>query len=178
MSNLLPPSVSELEINLVEVTTSAVNKNISDLSELWNADTCPVKFLPWLAWAEGVEEWSQEWAEQVQRAVIKTTRETRRYRGTAKAVIDAVAGFGGIATVTEWFQQSPPGVPGTFDVTITGGDNYIEAGLQTAMISAIDRNKNARSHYVLGVGLTMQANLYQVGIGQVVNYVRLNFTEE
>lgn len=177
MNSLLPPNTTELEKHLVDTTARASEQNITTLGELWNADTCPVKFLPWLAWAEGVQEWSSQWAEPVQRAVIKTTRETRRYRGTAKAVIDAVAGFGGIAVVKEWFQKTPQGTPGTFDVTIAGGGDYIEAGIQTAMFSAINRNKNARSHYLLGVGLTAAANINVLAVGQAATYLRLNFTD-
>ncbi|MCW8965368.1 MAG: phage tail protein I, partial [Candidatus Pacearchaeota archaeon] len=123
MNKLLPPNATELEKHLVETTERASAQNINAVSELWNADTCPVKFLPWLAWAEGVQEWSSQWSEPVQRAVIKTTRQTRRYRGTAKAVIDAVAGFGGTSVIKEWFEKSPQGTPGTFDVTIVGGDS-------------------------------------------------------
>lgn len=177
MNNLLPPNATELEKNLVAVTERASAQNISVISELWNPDTCPAAFLPWLAWAEGVQEWSSQWTEPVQRAVIKTTRQTRRYRGTAKAVIDAVAGFGGIAVVREWFQKTPPGTPGTFDVTIAGGADYIESGIQQAMFSAINRNKNARSHYVLGVGLTAAANINDLAVGQAATYLRLNFTD-
>jgi len=177
MSSLLPPNASPLVNHLVDTTERASNQNINSISDLWNADTCALSLLPWLAWAEGVQEWSSQWSESVQRAVIKATRETRRKRGTAQAVIDAVAAFGGIAIVEEWFEKNPQGVPGTFDVTISGGGNYIDEGLQYAMIASIDRAKNVRSHYTLNVGITSLAQVNVVCVSQTANYIHLNFTD-
>jgi len=177
VNKLLPPNATDLERNLVAVTERTSDQDISGISGLWNADTCPLNLLPWLAWAEGVQEWSSQWAENVQRQVIKTARATRRKRGTAQAVRDAVAAFGGIAVLREWFDMDPPGSPGTFDVTITGGADYVEAGLQEAMIASIWRNKNARSHFVLNIGLTALANVNVVSVAHPATYLRLNFTE-
>lgn len=177
MNKLLPPNATELERNLVAVTERTSSQNITGISGLWNADTCPLKLLPWLAWAEGVQEWSSQWDENVQRQVIKTARATRRKRGTVQAVKDAVAAFGGVVALREWFENTPPGVPGTFDVTITGGADYIESGLQEAMIAAIWRNKNARSHFILNIGLTALAEVNVVSVAHPATYLRLNFTD-
>lgn len=177
MSDLLPLNATQFERDLVEVTARASNQNVAPVSDLWNADTCRADLLPWLAWAEGVQEWSSTWDVNIQREVIKAARATRRKRGTAQAVRDAVAAFGGIAVLREWFETSPPGTPGTFEVDITGPANYVEAGIQEAMISSITRNKNVRSHFTLNVGLTALAEVNVASVAHVTNHLRLNLTD-
>jgi phage tail P2-like protein len=178
MSNdLLPLNATQLERNLSETIARLSNVDVTNVSALWNADTCPLYLLPWLAWAEQVPNWTSNWTEVVQRTSIKTQRAIRKKRGTKQAVVDAVASFGGTAVIREWFEMSPVGTPHTFDVVITGGADYIEAGLQTAMINSINDVKPMRSHYTLGVGLVSVAPLYMSGVGQVVNYHRLQFTD-
>ncbi|WP_321148051.1 phage tail protein I, partial [Serratia marcescens] len=54
MNSLLPPGSSQLERRAAEACAG-----ISDLSvplrDLWNPARCPVKFLPYLAWAFSVD---------------------------------------------------------------------------------------------------------------------------
>ncbi|MHB0167262.1 phage tail protein I, partial [Klebsiella pneumoniae] len=54
MNSLLPPGSSSLERRLAQACSC-----ISDLSvplrDLWNPWKCPVKFLPYLAWAFSVD---------------------------------------------------------------------------------------------------------------------------
>ena len=177
MSNqLLPPSASVLEKTLADVTSRISNVDLSKVNTLWNADTCPLDLLPWLAWAEQVPNWTSDWTEAVQRESIKAQRTEKKKRGTKQAVIDAVAGFGGTAVIREWFEMVPEGTPHTFEVVLGGGVDYIDKGLQEAMINTINDVKPVRSHYTLGVGLTGLAPLYMPGVLQVVNYKRLNFT--
>ncbi len=177
MADLLPPNASQLERDIEATTARLSEVDLSPASTIWNPDTCPAYLLPWLAWAENVDEWSTLWAESVQRAVIKAQRTVRRYRGTKAAVVAAVNALTGSATIKEWFQHSPQQTPHTFDITISGGDGYIEAELQESMIRAIDRNKPARSHYTLGVGLTADASLNLVGVARVANFKRMEFTD-
>jgi phage tail P2-like protein len=148
---------------------------VSDVSTLWNPDTCPTELLPWLAWAESVDEWSSLWSVPMQRAVIKAHRQVRRVRGTRAAVEAAIQAFGGIVSIREWWEYSPQKTPHTFDVVITGGSGYVEAELQDSMIRAINRAKPVRSHYVLGVGLTAGCQLGFVGIARVATFKRMTF---
>lgn len=175
--SLLPNNATTFEHD-VEATLSRLSKvDVSALSTLWNADTCPTNLLPWLAWAEGVDEWSSLWSEKVQRAVIKAQRQVRKQRGTKAAVKAAVLALSGSTTIKEWFEYTTPRTPHTFDITIAGGDGYIEAELQNSMIRAIDRNKPVRSHYTLGVGLTSAGSIKLVGTAMAATYKRMEFTD-
>lgn len=64
---------------------------------LWNADTCPLSLLPWLAWAWRVEEWDETWSEFQKRQAVKDALMIHRRKGTLWAIKRVLAnhGFGG-----------------------------------------------------------------------------------
>lgn len=177
MDSLLPHNATTLERDIEATLSRLSDIDISPASAIWNPDTCPAALLPWLAWAEGVDEWSSLWSEALQRTVIRAQRVVRRRRGTKRAVIDAIEALSGSTSLTEWFEHSPQKTPHTFDIVITGGDGYVAAELQDSMIRAIDRNKPARSHYTLGVGLTAASSLNLAGVAMVATYKRMEFTD-
>lgn len=72
------------------------------ITTLWNADTCPVAFLPWLAWALSVEIWDSGWSEDAKRGVIRESIAVHRQKGTVASVKRALAAAGyGDAVVIE-----------------------------------------------------------------------------
>lgn len=177
INSLLPPNATPLERALDETIAARIEAiDLTPASALWNPATCPVDLLPWLAWAEGVDEWSSAWAVPVQRAVIAAQREVRRRRGTRRSVGDAIAAFGGSVVMREWFESVPKRTPHTFDVVISGGADYIDAGFQQSMMRAIERNKPARSRYTLGIGITAAGHIGVAGVARVANYKRMEFT--
>lgn len=177
VNKLLPPNASTLEHNLTDTIEVHSAVDVSRISALWNADTCPAYLLPWLAWAEKVDEWSSDWTEEVQREVIKAQRLVRRKRGTKAAVVSAVEALGGTTSIKEWFEHTPKKTPHTFDIVIVGGEDYIETGFQDSMLRAVDRSKPKRSHYTLGVSYSAAGQLNLVGVAMVVNYKRMEFTD-
>jgi phage tail P2-like protein len=89
--SLLPPNATTLERRIAAsgfVTPSGY------VPTLWNADTCPAALLPWLAWAESVDDWNPAWSEERQRAVIKTSRAIHRLKGTVAAIKQALVARG------------------------------------------------------------------------------------
>lgn len=64
MNSLLPPGSSALESRLAESCSGISDLQVS-LCDLWNLMTCPVSFLPYLAWAFSVDRWDESWAESV-----------------------------------------------------------------------------------------------------------------
>lgn len=90
---LLPPNASDLEKDL-EATLQAELLLDVPVGDLWNPYRCPREFLPWLAWAVGVEEWDSAWPETVKRDVISATPDIRRHRGTVWAVREALRAAG------------------------------------------------------------------------------------
>lgn len=184
--SLLPPNATSLDRNLEASTARLGSVDLSPISGLWNPspildppnpypDACPADLLPWLAWAEQVDEWSSTWSEAVQRAVIKAQRSVRRTRGTKQSVLNAVEALSGSASIREWWEYTPKRTPHTFDIVIAGGDGYVQTELQESMFRAIDRNKPARSHYTLGVGLTAAAELNVTGMARAATYKRMEF---
>ncbi|MDK6876837.1 phage tail protein I, partial [Escherichia coli] len=54
MNSLLPPGSTPLECRLAQ-TCSGISDLQVPLRDLWNPATCPVSFLPYLAWAFSVD---------------------------------------------------------------------------------------------------------------------------
>lgn len=82
--SLLPPNTTPLERALEQ--TMATFEPPSDIAKLWNAATCPVDFLPYLAWAVSVDEWDHTWSEERKRAVIAESRAVHQHKGTPSAI--------------------------------------------------------------------------------------------
>lgn len=89
--SLLPPNATVLE---KRIAASGFTPPAALVPTLWDADTCPAALLPWLAWAESVEDWNAEWSEERQRAVIKASREVHRLKGTPSAITQALVARG------------------------------------------------------------------------------------
>ena len=75
------------------------------LATLWNPHTCPLAFLPWLAWALSVDEWDAEWSEATKREVIAASLIIHLYKGTVGSIrrVLEVVGFPD-AVITEWWE--------------------------------------------------------------------------
>lgn len=144
MTSLLPPSSSQLERDL-EQATARVGQIPVSIDNLWNPDTCPVELLPWLAWAFAIEIWDASWSEARKREVIRNAIYIRRHQGTLGALKRAISSRGYTPKIVEWFEQDPPGEPGTFrfDVEIT--DEGISDQLYTEVEQIVLDAKNVRS---------------------------------
>lgn len=91
-SSLLPPSSTAVERNLEAARLFKTHAQL--VKKLWHADDCPAPFLPFLAYAVQVEEWSHEWSEEKKRQIIKETPEIKRRKGTPSAIRRALAAIG------------------------------------------------------------------------------------
>jgi phage tail P2-like protein len=134
----------------------------------WNPQTCPAALLPWLAWSFGVEDWDATWTEAQQRAAIAASLPIKRIKGTAGAVSAAVAALGLHASVQEWFNQDPPGEPGTFSLTLTVDQVGFDTEQLNRLLAVINNAKNARSHLTeIQIVINSTAQLYCAGVGMV-----------
>lgn len=139
---------------------------------LWNPATCPLDLLPWLAWAFSVDVWNSNWSEEVKRAVVATSIETHRKKGTVGAVKGALAALGAGSALVEWWQKSPTGTPHTFTINLVSGDSSLE--MQDAMAAAIDRTKPLRSHYDIVYGVATEGTINVVALFRPGVFVRLD----
>lgn len=58
MNSLMPPGSSPLERRLEQSCIGIFGLEVP-LRDLWNSATCPVSFLPYLAWAFSVDRWDE-----------------------------------------------------------------------------------------------------------------------
>ena len=130
----LPPNTTALERAIAVACAELVNVPVP-LRELWNADRCPVKLLPFLAWACSVDRWDDNWPESSKRGTIKASYFIHKHKGTIAAVRRVVESLGYLIRITEWWQTMPPGVPGTFRLDV----GVLESGITDAMFQEMER---------------------------------------
>lgn len=92
-NGLLPPNSTKLERALENVSARISNIPVP-LANIWNADTCPLGVLPWLASALSVDDWDENWSEDMRRATVAAALEIQRHKGTVNAVMLALAAAG------------------------------------------------------------------------------------
>ena len=122
MNSLLPPGSTSLERRLAQ-TCSGISDLQVPLRDLWNPATCPVSFLPYLAWAFSVDRWDEGWTESVKRQVVKDAFYIHQHKGTTSAVRRVVEPFGFLIRIIEWWQTGE--APGTFRLDIGVQDQGI-----------------------------------------------------
>ena len=96
MNSLLPPNATALEQRLAQVL-GTVDDIPVPLRTLWNADTCPLALLPWLAWQLSIDAWKSYWPESVKRERVRQALAIQRRKGTVESVRSVVESFGGSA---------------------------------------------------------------------------------
>ncbi|HDZ2292643.1 phage tail protein I [Klebsiella pneumoniae] len=110
---------------------------ISDLSvplrDLWNPWRCPVKFLPYLAWAFSVDRWEETWSETVKRQAVSDAFWIHQRKGTVAAVRRVIETLGYSMTLQEWWEVADPA--GTFRLEI----DLNEIGITEPMIAELER---------------------------------------
>ncbi len=143
MSSLLPPNATDQERALDEAI-ARLGEVAVPIKDLWNPQTCPVAFLPWLAWALSVDNWDATWPVATKRAMITESLELHRHKGTPWAVERALIVAGApAARVEEWFDYG--GQPGYFKVIVDIEGADVDAATEAKMLKAVGRFKNARS---------------------------------
>ncbi|HBM3128473.1 TPA: phage tail protein I [Klebsiella michiganensis] len=110
---------------------------ISDLSvplrDLWNPWKCPVKFLPYLAWAFSVDRWEESWSEVEKRQEISDAFWIHQRKGTISAIRFVIEKMGYSISIDEWWQVADPA--GTFRLEVDIND----IGLTPSMLSDLNR---------------------------------------
>jgi len=154
MSNrLLPSGSSALELAAAEACAELARVNVP-LKTLWNPQTCPAKFLPYLAWALSVDRWDSEWPTATKRSVNQSAWCIHQHKGTGGAINRVVEPLGYGINVTEWWETNDP--PGTFKLDIGVLDSGIDEAMYEEMERLIDDAKPASRHLI---GLTITQDI-------------------
>lgn len=165
ISSVLPRHSSELERALEQASLWVIRQ--SEIVDVWNPETAPAKFLPWLAWSVSVDEWNPYWTDQKKRRVIRESVAVHRLKGTKGAVRRALEAMGFSIDIIEWFEDQ--GDVHTFKInvfadSIEGTEYPISSDLIEIVSRQIDHVKPVRSHYQLGVGERFRAK-HQISAG-------------
>ncbi|HCB0449241.1 phage tail protein I [Klebsiella pneumoniae] len=123
--------------SVLEQRAAAACAVISDLSvplrDLWNPWRCPVKFLPYLAWAFSVDRWEETWTETAKRQAVSEAFWIHQRKGTVAAVRRVIETLGYSMTFQEWWEVADPA--GTFRLEI----DLNEIGITEPMINELER---------------------------------------
>lgn len=159
--SVLPRHSTDFERALEQASLWVIQN--SEIVDVWNPDTCPERFLPWLAWSVSVDEWDASWGLAQKREVIRNSVTVHRLKGTKGAVRRALEAMRFGPEITEWFENN--GDVHTFDIDAFA-DDVIDTGfnigpeLYAAVSRQIDHVKPARSHYDLRIGERFRAAIY------------------
>lgn len=132
MNSLLPPGSSQLERRVAEACASISDLNVP-LRDLWNPARCPVKFLPYLAWAFSVDRWDEKWTAAEKRKAVTDAFYIHRRKGTVAAIRRVIEAMGFSMSIAEWWEVADP--RGTFRLTIDVND----VGITDEIVRELER---------------------------------------
>lgn len=134
--------------SLLEQRAAAACAAISDLSvplrDLWNPWKCPVKFLPYLAWAFSVDGWDESWSEKEKRTVISESFWLHQRKGTIAAIRRVVEKMGYSMSIEEWWKVADPA--GTFRLEVDVNDIGITQRILDELTRLINDAKPVSRH--------------------------------
>lgn len=159
---ILPYNATDLERDL-ERPGFRLDAQPVPIERLWNPDTCPPQFLPWLAWALSVDTWDPGWPDATKREVIRTSVMVHRKKGTLGAIKLALQSAGIPTEIREWWEEG--GTPHTFRLLVDAGALMMRGQAFTASLMAqikgvIDPVKPVRSHYAIYAYFGVDAEYY------------------
>ncbi|WP_455928803.1 phage tail protein I [Pseudomonas fluorescens] len=152
MKSLLPLNGTTLE-RAIEAATDEVTE--IPLRTLYNPDTCPVAYLPLLAWTWSVDRWDNNWSEAVKRSVIRSSFFVHAYKGTVGALRRVVEPLGYLIEIQHWWETTPMGVPGTFALKV----GVLETGITEEMYQELDRlidDAKPVSRHLTGLAISLE----------------------
>lgn len=111
--------------------------------DLWNPYTCPIQWLPWMAWTLSVDDWDPAWSETQQRAMVAAAISLHRKKGTPWAVREALL-RSGLESVRIF--ERPVGAHwAEFDVEVSVVDRPLSQEAISRAAILIEQNKPVRS---------------------------------
>lgn len=156
MHSLLPLNSTPLE----RAVEAASNEDLKvTLRTLYNPDTCPAHLLYQLAWAWSVDRWDDAWPEAIKRSVIRSSFYVHAHKGTLGALRRVVEPFGYLIEVVEWFNATPPAVPGTFALKIGVSEAGISEETYSQLTALIDDAKPV-SRTLTGLAIVLSTGGY------------------
>ncbi|EOG2009564.1 TPA: phage tail protein I [Klebsiella oxytoca] len=149
--------------SVLEQRAAAACAVISDLSvplrDLWNPDACPVKFLPYLAWAFSVDSWDEDWSEEEKRSVIGEAFWLHQRKGTVAAIRRVIERMGYSFSIEEWWNVADPA--GTFRLEVDVNDIGITSRILDELTRLINDAKPVSRHMAqFNISTKVQGNIH------------------
>lgn len=158
-ADLLPPSANPHE-RAISNTIARISNVSTTIKEVWNPQTCPSDILPWLAWSLRVDNWDPTLPDDQKRALIASSIEIHRLKGTIGALKRALQALGYEVDVND-----ATGVAYTFRLLVNGSTQSVSSSTYTQLTDAVNQTKNARSHLTgIDVELNSSDMLYAAGV--------------
>ncbi|WP_237386157.1 phage tail protein I [Xenorhabdus sp. Sc-CR9] len=151
-NRLLPVGSSPLEVAAAEALSTLATIPVP-IRDLWHPDRCPVRLLPYLAWAWSVDRWDMNWSGSTKREAIKVAMFVHKHKGTIGAIRRVVEPFGYLIRVTEWWQNQDP--PGTFRLDI----GVMETGITQETYFELERlifDAKPASRHLIGMSIQLE----------------------
>jgi phage tail P2-like protein len=151
---LLPVGSSALEVAAAEACAK-IDEIPVPLRRLWNAKTCPLALLPYLAWAWSVDRWDQGWSESTKRSVVAASEYVHRHKGTIGSLRHVVEPLGYLIRIVEWWQTNDE--PGTFRLDV----GVLDTGITEEMYNELERliaDAKPCSRHLIGLSINLDAS--------------------
>ncbi|RJT40509.1 phage tail protein I [Rahnella woolbedingensis] len=148
---LLPSGSTQLEVAAAQALSQIGNLSVP-LRELWDPDSCPLKLLPYIAWAFSVDRWDENWTEQAKRSAVRAAWFVHKHKGTIGALRRVVEPLGYLIRVTEWWQTND--VAGTFHLDV----GVLETGITEEMYQELERliaDAKPCSRHLIGLSINL-----------------------
>ncbi len=180
--HLLPPGATALERRF-SATSGRLSQLPVEIDTLWDPSRCRPELLPWLAWAASVDIWFDNKDDPTEEAsrrreLIRKSAFVHQHKGTRAAIRQALRAFANVnITLSEWWQQTPPGMPHTFKLDLLVNGNLLGiagADLDRRLRQAIDAIKPVRSHYTFTVSTVQTTQLRAAASSEAISYKRFN----
>ncbi len=150
-NRLLPVGSSVLEVAAAKAAAD-IERVPVPLRTLWNWRTCPVKLLPYLAWALSVDRWDESWPEATKRNVIASSFYVHQHKGTISALRRVVEPLGYLIEVKEWWELNEE--PGTFRLVV----GVLDTGITDEMFIELERlieGAKPASRHLTGLAISL-----------------------
>ena len=151
---LLPVGSSVLEVAAAEACKK-IEEIPVPLRRLWNAKTCPLALLPYLAWAWSVDRWDQGWSESTKRSVVAASEYVHRHKGTIGSLRRVVEPLGYLIRIVEWWQTNDE--PGTFRLDV----GVLDTGITEEMYNELERliaDAKPCSRHLIGLSINLDTS--------------------
>ncbi|WP_312203809.1 phage tail protein I [Mixta calida] len=150
---LLPSGSSVLEVAAADACAK-IEAIPVPLRRLWNAQTCPVELLPYLAWAWSVDRWDASWPEATKRSVVAASEYVHRHKGTIGSLRRVVEPLGYLIRIIEWWKTGE--APGTFRLDV----GVLDTGITQEMYNELERliaDAKPCSRHLIGLSINLDS---------------------